>query len=126
MSQPVGLSDCSTELCQCLVWEPEAEKHNPQIRLRIDVRVESDLMDKRTAGNRIVKRKHLFQMGPGQRKFAGETQVRTGRGVTQNEPGGIVALTAQAHQILVQALCRIELSAVHVIARLSIGHRKKL
>ena len=35
--------------------------------------------------------------------------------MTQNEPGGIVALAAQAQQILVQALRQIEFAAEHVI-----------
>jgi len=35
--------------------------------------------------------------------------------VTQNEPGGIVALIAETQQILAQALRQIEFSAVHVI-----------
>lgn len=37
--------------------------------------------------------------------------------MTQNEPGGIVALTAQTQQILAQALRQIEFAAVQVIAR---------
>ncbi len=36
--------------------------------------------------------------------------------MTQNEPGGIVALTAQTQQILVQALRQIEFAADQVIA----------
>ena len=46
--------------------------------------------------------------------------------MTQNEPGGIVALTAQTQQILVQALRQIEFAADHVIARLPIGNLKEL
>jgi hypothetical protein len=46
--------------------------------------------------------------------------------VTQNEPGGIVTLKAQTHQILVQALGQIELAAESVIARLPIRNQKKL
>ena len=46
--------------------------------------------------------------------------------MTQNEPGGIVALTAQTQQILVQALRQIEFAAEHVIARLPIGNLKEL
>jgi hypothetical protein len=43
-----------------------------------------------------------------------------------SEPGGIVALTAQAQQILVQALRQLEFSPVEVIPRLPIGHPKEL
>ncbi len=46
--------------------------------------------------------------------------------MTQNEPGGIVALTAQTQQILVQALRQIEFAAVHVITGLPIGNVKEL
>ena len=46
--------------------------------------------------------------------------------MTQNEPGGIVALTAQTQQILVQAQRQIEFAAVHVIARLPKGNLKEL
>ena len=35
--------------------------------------------------------------------------------MTQNEPGGIVALTAQTQQILVQALRQIQFAAERVI-----------
>ena len=46
--------------------------------------------------------------------------------MTQKEPGGIVALTAQTQQILVQALRYVEFAAERVIARLSIGNVKEL
>ena len=46
--------------------------------------------------------------------------------MTQNEPGGIVALMAQTQQILGQAQRQIEFAAVHVIARLPIGNLKEL
>ena len=57
--------------------------------------------------------------------LTGKHQVSTGGVVTQNEPGGIVSLTAQAQQILVKALRQIEFAAVHVIARLPIGNLKE-
>jgi hypothetical protein len=46
--------------------------------------------------------------------------------VPENEPAGVVALMAQAQQILVQAQRLIEFAAVHVIARLPIGNLKEL
>jgi hypothetical protein len=42
----------------------------------------------------------------------------TGGEVTQNEPGGIVALTAQTQQILIQAQRQVEFAPERVIARL--------
>src|ERR1700730_15015907 len=60
-------------------------------------------MDKRAVGDPIVERNRLFQMRPGRRKSARTKQVQTEVVVTQSEPGGIVALTAQAQQILGQA-----------------------
>jgi hypothetical protein len=41
---------------------------------------------------------HLFQMRSRWRKPARKHQRSTGGGVTQNEPAGIVALTAQPQQ----------------------------
>ena len=52
--------------------------------------------------------------------------MSTGGRVTQDEPGGIVALTAQTQQILVQALRQSEFTADRVIARLSVGNPKEL
>ena len=46
--------------------------------------------------------------------------------MTQNEAGGIVALTAQMQQILIQALRQIEFAADHMIARLPVGNLKEL
>ena len=45
--------------------------------------------------------------------------------MTQNEPGGIVALTAQTQQIVIQAQRQIEFAAVRVIPRLPMGNLKK-
>jgi hypothetical protein len=45
--------------------------------------------------------------------------------VTQNEPGGIVALTAQAQQILVEMQRQIEFPADYVVASLPIGNPKE-
>jgi hypothetical protein len=55
-----------------------------------------------------------------------QTTGLTGGNVTQNEPGGIVALTAQTQQILVQALRQIQFGADHVMERLPIGNVKEL
>jgi hypothetical protein len=72
-------------------------------------------MDNRAVGDWIIKRKHLLQMRPGRSKPANPHQVSTGGVVTQNEPGGIVALPAQTQQILGEALRQIEFAAVPVI-----------
>jgi hypothetical protein len=83
-------------------------------------------MDKRAMGDRIIKRKRLFQMRPGRSKPAGKHKVSTGGVVTQNQPGGIAALTAQTQQILVQAQRQIEFPTDHMITRLPIGNAKEL
>src|SRR5260370_27142322 len=101
MSHSPSLSDCCVAPCQCLVGKAEAEKDTAQKRLRVILRVESSLMDKRAVGDRIIKRKRFFEMRPGRSKPGGTQQISTGGEVTQNEPGGIVALTAQMQQILV-------------------------
>jgi hypothetical protein len=105
MSHPTSLSDFCTALCQCLIRKAEAEKDDPQAPL---------CPCKRAVGDLIVKRKHLFQMRPGRRKPADIHQGSTGGIVAQNEPGGIVALTAQTQQILTQALRQIEFPANHI------------
>jgi len=46
--------------------------------------------------------------------------------VTQNEPGGIVALTAETQQILVQALSQLQFTTGRVVARPPIGNPKEL
>ena len=46
--------------------------------------------------------------------------------MTQNEPGGIVALTAQTQQILAQALRQIEFAALHMVAGMSKGDLEEL
>ena len=50
----------------------------------------------------------------------------TGGEVTENEPGGIVALTAQTQQILVHALREIEFAAERMKVRLPVGNLKEL
>ncbi len=88
--------------------------------------MDSELMDKRAVGDWITKRKRLLQMRARRSKPAGKHQVSTARQVSQNEPSGIVALTAQSQQILVQALRQIEFAAVRVLARLPIRNLKEL
>ena len=46
--------------------------------------------------------------------------------MTQNEPSRVVALTAQAQQILIKALRQIEFAAVYVMEGLPIGNVKEL
>ena len=46
--------------------------------------------------------------------------------MTQNEPGGIVALATQPQQTLIQAERQFQFAEVHVIGRLSIGNMKEL
>src|SRR5215831_10930228 len=65
-------------------------------------------------------------MRSGQSKLARKPQVSTRGQVTQNEPAAIVALTAQAQQILVQALRPVEFAAGLVIERLPKGGLKEL
>src|ERR1700730_6867170 len=86
----------------------------------------SGLMDKRAVGDRIIKRKPRFQMQSGRREIAGKHQGSTGGGVTQNEPGGIVALPAQTPRMLAQAPAQLDFAALQVIARLPIGNLKEL
>jgi hypothetical protein len=80
------------------------------------VGVISSQLDKRVAGEWIIKRKDLFEVRPGQSKSAGKHQVSAGGVVTQNEPSGIVPLTAQMQQILSERLRQIHFTAGHVIA----------
>jgi hypothetical protein len=82
-------------------------------------------MAKRGVEDRVIKRKRLFQMRSGRRKPAGKQQVSSERVVGQNEPSGIIALAAQAQQILVQAQRQIEFTAAHVITRLPVGNLKE-
>jgi hypothetical protein len=83
-------------------------------------------MEKRAVGDWIVKCKHLFQMRSGRRKLARKHQTRARGVVTENEPAGIVPLTAPAQQILGQALRQIEFASEHVIARLPVRNLKEL
>jgi len=75
--------------------------------------------------NRIIKRERLFEMRSCRRKPADRHQCSSGAGVTQNEPGDIVVLTAYPQQILGQTLCHIEFAPVHVIEELTTWDMKK-
>ncbi len=77
-------------------------------------------------GDWIIKRKHLFKMRSGWPELAAIHQVSTGGAVTQNEAGGIIALTAQTQQFFVQAQRHIGFAAVHLIARPQKGDLKEL
>src|ERR1700730_10222944 len=95
MSQPQSLSDCGAALCQCLVWKAQTEQDNCRIRLRADAGVVRVVMAKRAGGIWIIKRNHLLEVRSGWGKPADKHQVSTGGQVAQNEPGGVIALTAQ-------------------------------
>src|SRR4051812_40177432 len=58
-------------------------------------------------------------MRSGRRQRAGKHQGPAGGIMSQNEPSGIAALTAETQQILVHAQRQIELAADRVINRLS-------
>jgi hypothetical protein len=90
MSRPPSLDDCRVASRQCLAGIAEAEKDNSQERLGCYVKFESGQFDERAVGGWIIKRKRFFQVRSGQRKPADKQQVSPGRGVTQNETGGIV------------------------------------
>ena len=126
MSQPPSLSDRCVGLCQCLVQEAETEKDEPQKTLQADARAEPNLMGERAVGDRIVKRKRLFQVRPGSRKPARVHHVSAGRQVAQDETDGIVALAAETQQILVQTLRPVEFATVYMIKGLPEGHLEEL
>ena len=65
MSQPPSLSDCCTAPCQCLVGIAETKRTIPKYTCDVTWGLSSGLMGKRAVGDRIIKRKHLFQMRPG-------------------------------------------------------------
>ena len=73
------------------------------------------LLNKRTLGDWIIKRKDLLQMGPGRSKPATIHQVYTRGVVTENEPGRVVALAAQTQQVFGQRLRAIQFAAILVV-----------
>jgi hypothetical protein len=60
--QPASLGNRRSAPYQSLFRIAESEKDDPQPRFCVFVGVESDLMDKRAVGERIVEREHRFQM----------------------------------------------------------------
>ena len=121
MRQSPRLSDCLVALCQCLVGKAETKEDDPQSRLCCQLWMDSGLTHERAMGVRIIKREHRFEVRSGRRKPADLHQVSTGGVVTHNEPGGIVASTAQMQQVLGHRLRPIQLAAMRVIAGLPAG-----
>jgi len=73
----------------------------------------------------IIKRNDLFEMGSGCCKPA-NGQLRSSRAsMTQNEPCGIVVLTAYMQQILSYLLRPIKFATVDVIEKLSARDMKE-
>src|SRR6516164_5563385 len=124
VSQAPRLGDCCVALSQRLVRKAATEKGNSYLLPCYQPRVAPGLIAQRAVGNRIIKRKNLLQVRPGRSKLANEHQVSTGALMAQNKPGGIIALAAQAQQILVQALRQIEFATVPVMARQPIRNLK--
>jgi hypothetical protein len=65
------------------------------------------LMDKRSVGDWIVEREHLFEMRSGWPELSAIHQASSRGQMAENQPGGMVALTAQTQQILGQTLRQI-------------------
>src|SRR5580698_8226872 len=101
MGKRPSLGDCSATLCEGLIGITETEKNNPQSRLRAQVGMDAKLIDKGVVCDWIVKRRHLFQMRSRRSKPAGNHQVLTISVEPQNDTRAIIALAAQAQQILV-------------------------
>src|SRR5262249_25130624 len=121
MPQGQSLGDAGVTLRQRLVREAETKKGNSQLPSGSHAGVVSGRLARRLVGNRIVKSERLLQMGAGQSKPAYIHQGSTGGGVAQNEPGGVVVLTAQAQQVLVEPARQIEFAAIDVIEGLAVG-----
>ena len=85
MSQPPCLGDCCIALCHRLIRIAEIEKHNPQKRLRVYLWVVSGVIGQRAVGDRIVERKHFFEMRAARYKPARKQQVVTGGIMAENE-----------------------------------------
>ena len=77
--QSARLGNRRSAPCQSLFRIAESEKDDRQPRLCVFVGVESNLIDKRAVGERIVEREHRFQMRPGCAEPAGKHQISTGR-----------------------------------------------
>ena len=64
MSQSPCLSNSRIASCHCLVRITETKQDFPQKYLCRYVGVNSGMVDKRAMRDRIIKRKHVFQMRP--------------------------------------------------------------
>ena len=62
MTEPLSLSYGRIASRQCLVGKTPTEMDAPQERLRVYIRVDTSLIDKRAAGRGVIERKRLFQM----------------------------------------------------------------
>ena len=76
--------------------------------------------------DRLIKREPRFQMRSGRGKRSRGVKVSPEGDVAENEPGGIVALAAQAEQILVQAMRQLEFTAERMMAGLPKRYPKKV
>src|SRR5580693_2790104 len=65
-------------------------------------------------------------MRPGRGKLTDKHRVSPERLMRQNEPGGIVPLTAQTQQICVEAMREIQFATNRMVERLRVGHLKEL
>src|ERR1700730_14728372 len=97
-----------------------------QDRLRVYVRVDSSLIDKRGVRGSVIERKRRFEVRLRRYQPAGKHQGSASGGVGQNKTGRIVALAAETQQILVHAQCQIELAADRIINRLAPRDMKEL
>src|SRR6516225_7519173 len=87
---------------------------------------DSGLIDKRTVQDRIIERKRVLQMRSGQSKPARNPQVCARGQVTENKSCGVIALSAEMHQILVQPQRQVQFAPLRVIARLPMRNLKEL
>lgn len=76
--------------------------------------------------DRIIERKHLFQMRTRRGKLTGKHQVPTGGIVAEDEASRVISTTALNQQIIVEADRHIHLAPVNVVPRLPIGDPKEL
>ena len=62
MTEPLSFSYGRITPRQCPVGKTPSEMDAPQERLRVYIRVDPSLIDKRAAGHGVIERKRLFQM----------------------------------------------------------------
>ncbi len=115
MIQLPGLGDCGDASGQCLIGKAETKEDEPQDGLLGYRGMGSGLIDNQAVGVWVIKGEPRFQMRARRRKPTCKHQITTGRVMTQNEAGGILALMAQKKHFLIQAKRQLEFSAVHVI-----------